>query len=94
VDRHVLARNASFTAWEPPSQDALLWTGPSDRAPVELLCVALAEGQLGGPWNRDFPQYAWHRAGDAVHEFRLTGDLPGRYTGYTLHPSEWPEGLA
>ena len=45
-------------------------------------------------WTTSPSRYAWHRDGDVVHEFRLTGRAPGEYTGYTLHPSEWPEGIA
>ncbi|WP_380284991.1 hypothetical protein [Kitasatospora purpeofusca] len=93
ADRAVLAPKASFTPWDPPSPDVLHWTGAGDRAPVELLREALADGPVGGPWDSGFPAYVWHRDGDDVHEFRLTGRLTGQYTGYPLHPSEWPEGL-
>jgi hypothetical protein len=94
VSREALARKASYAAWDPPSPDTLPRAAPGEGAPEELLRAALTEGQLGGPWEQDFPRYAWYRTGDVVQEFRLTGGEPGRYTGYTLHPSEWPEGLA
>ena len=94
TDREELAGAARFTEWRPATPDALTWEGSGDRSPADLLHAALTEGVLGHPWDRGFPRYAWYRAGDAVHEFRLTGDSPGHYTGYTLHPSEWPEGLA
>ncbi|MFF1509656.1 hypothetical protein [Streptomyces sp. NPDC058326] len=93
VDREALARGAAYVAWDPGSADTLPPV-PAGRAPEELLRAALTEGLLGGPWERDFPRYAWYRTGDVVREFRLTDQVPGRYTGYVLHPSEWPEGLA
>ncbi|GFH38227.1 hypothetical protein SCWH03_44690 [Streptomyces pacificus] len=93
IDRDALARKATYAAWEPHSADTLPRAVPTDRTPEELLRAALAEGALSGPWEREFPRYAWHRTSDIVQEFRLAGTDPGRYTGYTLHPSEWPEGL-
>ncbi|GAA3009778.1 hypothetical protein [Streptomyces fulvorobeus] len=93
VDREALADGAAYVAWDPHSADTLPPAAPTDRTPQELLRDALTEGLLGGPWERDFPRYAWYRVGDVVREFRLAGQDPGRYTGYTLHPSEWPEGL-
>jgi hypothetical protein len=94
ADLEALAREADHVVWEPPSADTLPWAVPAGRTPRELLRAALTEGAIGGPWERGFPRYAWHRTGDVVQEFRLAGAEPGRYTGYTLHPSEWPEGLA
>jgi hypothetical protein len=94
TNRRELADTARFTEWWPATPDALSWEGPQEQAPAELLRAALAEGRLGHPWAHGFPRYAWHRDGDVVHEFRLTGRAPGEYTGYTLHPSEWPEGIA
>ncbi|GAA0911563.1 hypothetical protein [Streptomyces thermoalcalitolerans] len=94
ADREALARRAAWTAWEPSSADTLPSAVPAGRTPKELLCAALTEGALGGPWEHGFPRYAWYRTGDVVQEFRLVGAEPGLYTGYTLHPSEWPEGLA
>ncbi|MER7487024.1 hypothetical protein ABTY20_14205 [Streptomyces sp. NPDC126497] len=94
VDREALARRAAYEAWEPRSADTLPSAVPAGRTQEELLRAALTEGALGGPWERDFPRYAWYRTDDVVQEFRLAGADPGRYTGYTLHPSEWPEGLA
>jgi hypothetical protein len=94
TDRRELADLARFTEWRPATPDALAWEGSGDGEPAELLRAALTHGRLGHPWDRGFPQYAWHREADTVHEFRLTGQAPGEYTGYTLHPSEWPEGIA
>ncbi|GAA4855742.1 hypothetical protein GCM10025787_44820 [Saccharopolyspora rosea] len=48
---------------------------------------------MAGPWRNGFPTYAWHRSGDSVVEFRLVGGSSGEYTGYPLHPSEWPPGV-
>lgn len=84
---------ASFAAWEEFSSDVLQWEGLPDSEPVEVLRQAMVTGFLGGPWLCNYPKYVWHRDGDGVLEFRLTGRLPGEYTGYHLHPSEWPEGL-
>ncbi|WP_367137302.1 MULTISPECIES: hypothetical protein [Streptomyces] len=63
-------------------------------APLGTLRSGILTGHLGGPWLDGFPRYVWHRSGDIVVEFRLTGRRPGEYSGYELHPSEWPEGLA
>ncbi|WP_406153064.1 hypothetical protein OG217_05210 [Streptomyces sp. NBC_01023] len=94
TNREELAGTARFTEWRPATADALAWEGPDFRHPADVLREALAEGPLGHPWDHGFPRYAWHRTGDVVHEFRLTGESPGHYTGYTLHSSEWPEGIA
>jgi hypothetical protein len=64
---------------------------------------AIAGGNVGAPWEGDFPRYAWHRLAslgiawhrldDAVYEARLVNQELGQYKGYPLDPSEWPEEL-
>ncbi|MGJ3560838.1 hypothetical protein ACR6C2_30115 [Streptomyces sp. INA 01156] len=75
TNRRELADTARFTEWWPATPDALSWEGPLEQAPAELLRAALAEGRLGHPGPR-LSRYAWHRDGDVVHEFRLTGGRP------------------
>jgi hypothetical protein len=92
----IVSRRVSFELWEEtgkPVGDLLTWGNSIDSAPLDTLREGILAGFLGGPWLGDYPQYVWHRTGDTVHEFRLTDRRLGRYTGYELHPSEWPEGM-
>jgi len=59
----------------------------------EWLKAALRDGRVGGPWEGDFPRYAWHREGDDVFEARLVNRGQGAYKGYRLRPEEHPSGL-
>ncbi|WKU48929.1 hypothetical protein Q3V23_35395 [Streptomyces sp. VNUA116] len=97
VTREELSAAAAFAPrdfGEDPAGPPPEWAGPLACAPLATLRSGILTGHLGGPWLGGFPRYVWHRSGDTVVEFRLTGRRPGEYTGYELHPSEWPEGLA
>ncbi|MBF6047137.1 hypothetical protein GO001_18155 [Streptomyces sp. NRRL B-1677] len=96
VTREELSAGAAFAprdfGRDPAGLPAL--PGSLASAPLGTLRSGILTGHLGGPWLDGFPRYVWHRSGDIVVEFRLTGRRPGEYSGYELHPSEWPEGLA
>ncbi|MEV4923885.1 hypothetical protein [Streptomyces roseoverticillatus] len=96
VTREELSAAAAFVPRDSGPGPAGLPDPPGSlaSAPLGTLRSGILTGHLGGPWLSGFPRYVWHRSGDTVVEFRLTGRRPGEYTGYELHPSEWPEGLA
>ncbi|MEU3752595.1 hypothetical protein AB0H17_07450 [Streptomyces olivoreticuli] len=96
AEREEICGRVAFVRHEygPAPADLLAVSGPLLSAPLGTLRSGIRTGFLGGPWQDGFPRYVWHRSGDRVVEFRLTGRTPGEYTGYELHPSEWPEGLA
>lgn len=48
---------------------------------------------LGGPWEGDFPRYAWCKVGDVVYEPRLVNRGQGQYKGWQLMTDEWPDGI-
>jgi hypothetical protein len=54
---------------------------------------AIACGNVGAPWEGEFPRYVWHRQDDVVYEARLVNQVLGQYKGYPLDRSEWPEKL-
>jgi hypothetical protein len=54
---------------------------------------AIASGQVGAPWDHDFPQYAWIRRGSRCFEARLSNRELGTYHGYPLRPDEVPQWL-
>jgi hypothetical protein len=58
-----------------------------------LLRKAIIIGNVGAPWEGDFPRYAWHIVDNVVYEARLVNQVLGQYKGYPLDRSEWPEGL-
>ncbi|GII75217.1 hypothetical protein Sru01_01990 [Sphaerisporangium rufum] len=58
---------------------------------TEWLRETVAQGNVGAPWEGDFPRYAWHRVNDVVYEARLVNRELGQYKGYPLGPEEWPE---
>ncbi|MEV6669004.1 hypothetical protein [Streptomyces sp. NPDC051162] len=96
TEREEICGRVAFVREEygPAPADLLAVTGSLSSAPLGTLRSGIRTGFLGGPWQDGFPRYVWQRSGDSVVEFRLTGRTPGEYTGYELHPSEWPEGLA
>ena len=48
---------------------------------------------LGGPWEGEFPRYAWCKVGESVFEARLVNRGLGQYKGWQLEREEWPEGI-
>jgi hypothetical protein len=54
---------------------------------------AIASGNIGEPWEGDFPRYVWARQEDAIYEGRLVNQELGQYKGWPLARSEWPEGV-
>ena len=48
---------------------------------------------FGGPWEGDFPRYAWCKIGDTVYEARLMNRTLGQYKGWQLELDEWPDGI-
>lgn len=95
-EREEICGRVAFVRQEygPAPADLLPFPDSLAAAPLGTLRSGIRTGFLGGPWQDGFPRYVWQRSGDSVVEFRLTGRSPGEYTGYELHPSEWPEGLA
>ncbi len=70
---------------------------PKLANPDELtgwLREAIITGNVGAPWEGDYPRYVWHRQGDVVYEGRLVNQEQGQYKGYPLKADELPEGLA
>lgn len=73
---------------------------PCDRALAdsrdrltEWLRTAIAKGVIGGPWEGEFPRYAWYKTGSTVYEARLVNRAQGTYKGYGLLPDEWPKDI-
>jgi hypothetical protein len=66
-----------------------------DRAMVEeWLREAVELGNVGTPWEGDFPRYVWYRDDQGrVFEGRLVNRGQGEYKGYPLNHDEIPEWL-
>ena len=107
VDLAVLARLASYGG-SPEHKDSLSPAGPprlrsdATACPRDLkdvdqltgwLRAAIAAGQIGAPWEGDFPRYAWFRNDRGCFEARLTNRVSGQYKGYPLKPDEEPSWL-
>lgn len=60
---------------------------------TEWLRTAIAKGAIGGPWEGEFPRYAWYKTGGTVYEARLVNRTQGTYKGYGLLPDEWPKDI-
>ncbi|MFC0552239.1 hypothetical protein ACFFHJ_15230 [Planotetraspora thailandica] len=69
---------------------------PRFADPAEItgwLRQTIACGNVGAPWEGEFPRYAWHRLDNVIYEARLVNRELGQYKGYPLDPDEWPEKL-
>jgi hypothetical protein len=55
---------------------------------------AILSGDVGAPWEGEFPRYAWHTVDDVLYEARLVNQVLGQYKGYPLDRCEWPEGFS
>jgi hypothetical protein len=60
---------------------------------TDWLREAINAGNVGAPWEGDYPRYVWHRQGGVVYEGRLVNQEQGHYKGYPLNKDEMPEGL-
>lgn len=60
---------------------------------TEWLREAIGKGQVGTPWEGDFPRYAWLSNGEGTFEARLTNRELGQYKGYPLLEREIPGWL-
>jgi hypothetical protein len=86
----------SFAGRPRPRADASLCDPAlAHRLPdlTRWLRAAIRKGNVGAPWEGDFPRYAWHRQGDAYFEARLVNREKGEYKGYPLADGERPDGL-
>lgn len=61
---------------------------------TQWLRTAIGKGTIGGPWDGEFPRYAWLKTGDTVYEARVVSRAQGAYKGYSLLPDEWPKNIA
>lgn len=66
-----------------------------ERDRVEAwLKEAIRDGNIGGPWEGNFPRYVWYRDTDgSVYEARLVNQGNAEYKGYPLEPDEYPTWL-
>jgi hypothetical protein len=107
VDLVALAARATYIG-SPEHKDAASAAGPrnlrSDATPcprdlndpvviTQWLRAAIAAGQVGAPWEEDFPRYAWLKNDRGCFEARLTNRTSGQYKGYPLQPDEVPPWL-
>src|SRR6266545_5929373 len=58
---------------------------------TEWLRDAIRRGDIGGPWEGDFPRYVWYRREESCYEGRLVNREAGEYKGYPLRAEEAPE---
>src|SRR5512139_2926851 len=75
---------ADATKCDPRLNDPAVLTG--------WLRLAIMRGNVGEPWEGDFPRYVWHRQDGVVYEARLVNRELGQYKGWALELSEWPNG--
>jgi hypothetical protein len=55
---------------------------------------AITAGQVGAPWDGDFPRYVWYRSDThGCFEARLVNRESGDYKGYPLRQEEVPRWL-
>ena len=60
---------------------------------TDWLRQAIICGNVGAPWEGEFPRYVWRRLDDVIYEARLVNRELGQYKGYPLAKSERPERL-
>jgi len=79
-------RYPSFAGHPRPRADATLCDPRfKDPAPLtQALSEGIRLGQIGAPWDVDFPRYVWVCIEDTWYEARLTNPLLGQYKGYAL----------
>jgi hypothetical protein len=87
---------ASFAGAPRPRGDATKCDAALNDRLVEIqqwLEHAFSVQCFGGPWDGDFPRYAWCKIGNIVYEARLVNRGLGQYKGWQLEPDEWPDGI-
>ena len=60
---------------------------------TQWLRDGITHGQVGAPWEGDFPRYVWVKNDRGCFEARLTNREAGQYKGYPLKPDEVPAWL-
>ncbi len=60
---------------------------------TKWLRKGLVDGNVGAPWEGDFPRYVWHLHGGRWYEARLVNRESGEYKGYPIDVEELPKGL-
>ncbi len=61
----------------------------------DWLREAVRDGDVGAPWEGEFPRYVWYRdESGRVFEGRLVNRGLGDYKGYPLMPDEYPEHMS
>ncbi len=58
----------------------------------QWLREAIRKGNVG-TWQRDFPEYVWHKVGDITYEARLMRNETGEYKGHPLERDEVVRGF-
>ena len=83
-----------FTFAGPPRPRGDASICPREHNDMQLvtgwLRSAIRAGSTDGPWEGDFPRYAWHKEKNRVFEARLVNSGDGSYKGYPLDDHEWP----
>lgn len=83
----------SPAGWPRPRADASICDRNVSSTFVQAtrwLRSAIRKGDVGAPWEGEFPRYAWYKVGDVVYEGRLVNRNSGDYKGYPLEKAEWP----
>jgi hypothetical protein len=80
----------SFAGPPKPRAEATL-CDPTLNDQVELtgwIASGLRAGQIGAPWEVDFPRYVWLEIDSVWYEGRLVNPVQGWYKGYALRDEE------
>ncbi len=86
----------SFAGQPRPRADASLCDAGfhnQQREITERLKDSVREGNVGAPWENDFPRYVWGTIDGQCYEARLVNKEAGQYKGYPLKNDEWPKGI-
>jgi len=86
----------SFAGQPRPRADASICDPELSRSRARLtrrLRESICAGNIGAPWEGEFPRYVWCKIDDDVYEARLVNRGNGEYKGYRLKREEWPDGI-
>ncbi|MFH1437604.1 MAG: hypothetical protein ABIJ56_17995 [Pseudomonadota bacterium] len=86
----------SFTGAPRPRADATICDEKFISMQQQLtlwLQESVRRGIVGGPWEGDFPRYAWCRIDEDLYEARLVNKGNGDYKGYKIYSDEAPENI-